>query len=274
LWQADTGTLRDRLWVADADEAIACTRLRDGTPVALTPLNRGIRLWDLVSGKPRDVVLAGHSGELLGLDCVTHDGVPILVTDAPVRAWDVETGQPYGPPLDLELQWPRLLSGLQFPDGTLQVALVDHEQMLRIWDPRSGGQREPVSLEDVEANAMAITQLRDMTPVAVIACNRHPSAYLLVYDLTDGRKLGPLLRMNLPYAGTVACTRLPDDTTLAAVGGDDASAGTGVVEVWDLDERRALHLIRTPEPVVSLHFTSAHRLVVRTYFDVTVYDVH
>jgi WD40 repeat protein len=279
LWQAETGDLRARLPIG---EAVACTRLRDGTPVAVTageatPRGSGLRLWDLVSGPSRDVVLAGHSGELHVLDCTTlHDGTPILITDEPIRAWEIDTGQPYGPPLPVELHWRSTLASLSLPDGTLLVILVDRAGSLQVWDPRTGSRHgERLTLaEHVEANAVAATLLRDETPVAVLACGNGKPASLRLWDLAEGRPHGQPLLPSMRFLEDLACTRLPDGTTLAAVsGGEERLAGNGVVEIWDLDQRQVRQVIHTPEPVMGLTFTAGHHLVVRTFLDITVYDL-
>jgi hypothetical protein len=88
---------------------------------------------------------------------------------------------------------------------------------------------------------------------------------------TSGALHGPAL----PHPAEpldVACTRLPDGTTVAAVGLGDVGKD-GAVQVWDLASGQEHHLLTFPDPVVGLTFTAEHRLVVATGLDVAAYDL-
>ncbi|HEV2781245.1 MAG TPA: hypothetical protein VGX25_17830 [Actinophytocola sp.] len=284
LWDAGTGRLRDRLLPGHGDDAAACARLPDGAAVVVTPGKAipgdvSVRLWDLASGDSSDVVLAGHTGELDVLDCVTlADGAPILVTGGPIRAWELDTGRPYGPPLPADPDSTRAVASLPLIDGTLLAIVLDDESG-RAWDLRTGRPHGPWSvrpLRDDWYGVAAGALLADGTPVAVAVDGNDyfgTPGTLRAWDLTTGHPYGqPLpLRTSVPHA--VACTRLPDGTVLAAVGGDGKLQEDGLVEICDPAGGHTLPAIDVPEPVLGLAFTAEHRLVVRTRFDVTVYDV-
>jgi WD40 repeat protein len=266
LWQADTGSPRGELDVAGA---VACTRLPNGAPVVLAPHESGTRLWDLVSGDSRDVALDGPV-----LDCVTrHDGTPIVVTGPPVRAWDLAAGAPFGPPLPVDPYWDRGLSCLPLPDGTVLAVLLDDEENLRTWDLRSGqpfGPQLTSAAEVMEIDTVATMLLADGTPIAL-----YVSPFTLhVWDLAAGRPHGKPLDLDTTTSPVaLACTRLPDGTALAAVGGLGKPEQDGVVEIWDLDRRAVRHVFGVPEPVLGLDFTARHRLIVRSYLDIAVHDL-
>jgi WD40 repeat protein len=231
-----------------------------------------VRLRELVSGRPTDVVLAGHAGELEVLDSLTlHDRTPILVTGGPIRAWEIDTGKPYGPPLPVDLHWRRALASLPLEEGPLLAILLDDHNNLRAWDLRTSrphGPRLTSAAEAPEVDSVAATRLRDGTPIAVFGT---PNA-LQAWDLAAGRPHGqPLGTSIVPTA--LACAQLPDDTTLAAAGGTGQPDDNGVVELWNLDDGQLLHTIHVPDPVFDLSFTTEHRLIVRTYLDIAVYDL-
>ena len=91
--------------------AVACTRLEDGTPIAITGAGstniadvRGgeVIVWDLRTGQQR-TILAGHTQPVNAVACTRlEDGTPIAITAAAggryddagqVIVWDLRTGQ-------------------------------------------------------------------------------------------------------------------------------------------------------------------------------------
>jgi WD40 repeat protein len=284
LWHASTGRPRGRLLVGQAEQVVAAVRGRDGaavvlTPGAATPQGRAVRLWDVTSGEGRDVVLAGYMGGWDILDCVRlRDGTPILIASGPVRAWDVDTGHPYGPALPEDLHWRRALSCLQLPDGTPLVILLDNHGNLRARDLRTGlpyGSRLAGPGYEQKVDVMAGALLPDGTPMVVTVAEYGygKPVTMRVWDLTTGHPHGQPIHLRTSYPYALTCTRQPDGTAIAAVGGAGTPSTDGVVEIWDLADRRNRHEITLPSPCLNLHFTGEHQLVVRTYLDIAVYDL-
>jgi WD40 repeat protein len=279
LWEARTGRPRGRMLAGAAASASGCLQMGDGAAVVTVPTGRsGVRLRDLETGAVRDVALEGHGRPASVVTCLDlHDGTPVLVTGGDsVQAWRADTGRPYGPPLPLRIGWSRGLSCLQLPDGTLVVAPNDHS--MRAWDAGTG---RPYGASGghwtaIWSGAWGVTSCvvaADGTVVAVNAAPdfEHRHGIVRAGDLTTGRPCGGYVDLRTPRPDVIACTRLPDGSVIAAVGGSRNE--DHLVEIVDPIGGRKRDEIAVPSPVMDLGFTGEHLLVVRTYLDVAVYDV-
>jgi WD40 repeat protein len=270
LWESATGRPRGRLLVGAANRAAGCLRTGEGIAVVtLLPDGGGVRLSDLTSGAARDVELAGHTGPVTIIACHTlRDGTPIVFTGGQsVRAWRADTGQPYGPSLPLRSFE---ISTLQLPDGTLVV--VPHDANVRAWDATTGQPYGPNPTgHPHHLYATDCLTLPDGTSIAVHA-DRHSGA-VWAWDLATGRRHGEPVPLRAANPGALACTRLPDGTVLAAAAGRVGFDEEQLVEIVDPIGGRKLSELALTDPAMDLRFTAEHRLVVRTFLDVAVYDL-
>jgi WD40 repeat protein len=246
---------------------VGCTELPDGDEVVVTvgqEHRRGytVQLWDASTGRLRGRLLAGQADKVVAcaraavlttegriVDCIRlGDGTELVITGAPVRAWELDTGRPYGPTL---------------PDGRVRsfpqlpmVFLFDNHGNVRTWDLRTG---QPYGTWQAGPgyDAVAGGLLPDGTPVAVVC----EAAVMRVWDLATGRPRGQPMQLRTSQANALTCT------AVAAVGGDS------VVEVWDLANTSKRHDITLPSPCLDLRFTGQHHLIVRTHLDIAVYDL-
>ncbi|WP_089104175.1 caspase family protein [Streptomyces hyaluromycini] len=81
--------------------AIAVGRLDRRTVAISAGEDRTLRTWDLVSGRPMNLVIRQPAATVQAIAMIELDNRPLLVTggdDATVRVWDLTTGQPVGAP--------------------------------------------------------------------------------------------------------------------------------------------------------------------------------
>ncbi|MEQ4719185.1 WD40 repeat domain-containing protein [Nonomuraea sp. B19D2] len=86
----------------DTVHAVACAEV-DGRPIAVTGSDDGtVRRWDLAAQRRLGTPMVGHGGEAVRLvACTELDGRPVAVSGGPdtVQAWDLRTGERFGPVL-------------------------------------------------------------------------------------------------------------------------------------------------------------------------------
>ena len=281
LWDPGTGRPRGRVLAGATDRAVGCLRTGERAAVVTVPPDgSGMRLRDLGSGEARGVELAGHSAPVIVVTCLNlRDGTPIVITGGEsVQAWRADTGRPYGPPLPLRITSSRELSCVQLPDETLVV--VPHDNSMRAWEAATG---RPYGASAgrwaaIWSGASGVTGcvvLEDGTVVAVNAVPdfEHDFGVVRVGNLATGRPYGGYVDLRTPRPDVIACTRLPDGSVLAAVGGRLGWNEDDLVEIVDPIGGRKRGEIAVPEPVMDLGFTTGHRLVVRTELDIAVYDL-
>jgi uncharacterized Zn-binding protein involved in type VI secretion len=217
---ASTLTVWQRAALLDTNEAGPCAW---GVPWAH---------WDLGAGD----ILGRHAAEVTAVAAlVLPDGTPVAVTgsrDATVRVWNLDTGQPLGPPLTGHTDQVSAVAALVLPDGTPVAVTGSRDATVRVWnldtswpvDPPLAGHTGPVS-------AVAALVLPDGTPVAVTGSD---DATVRVWNLATGQPLGSPLTVHTGPVSAVAVLMLPDGTA-AAVTGSDAT-----VRVWNLATGRPL----------------------------------
>ena len=136
LWVVDTATGSIRARLAKTGLGIHSAAFSpDGREVAFTSAARGIRLWNLRSGKIR--ILEGHSGRSW---CVAyHPAGTRLATggrDRMVRIWDLESGREV-----LSLMHEEEVAALSWdPTGTI-LATLSEGGLLRSFDATAGYDR-------------------------------------------------------------------------------------------------------------------------------------
>jgi hypothetical protein len=81
------------------------------------------------------------------------------------------------------------------------------------------------------------------------------------------------LELRTGRARALACTALPDGAVIAAAGGEWGLDDDHVVELVDLIGGEKWYEIALADSAMDLAFTGDHRLIVRTYLDVAVYDL-
>jgi WD40 repeat protein len=226
---------------AGADDwfaGVACTRLPDGTAIAVCHSNKGsLQVWELADGTPR----ARHQLDDRGAMACTQlsDGTPVAVTGGGVlRVWDLLTGrlrceEPIGAAGDTV----HALACTRLADGTAVAVTASAQGVIRFWDVASGRPWDQTVRCD-HGPPVACTRLTDDTPVAVIGDRMS----LRVWDLPAGRFRGEPIAIDL-NADVLECLRLEDGTSLAIVGSDrvrdeDDSSRRGVVQAWDLASGR------------------------------------
>jgi WD40 repeat protein len=213
--------------------AVACTRLDDDIPIAITGGGPGasigageVIVWDLRTGQ-QHANLAGHTQPVRAVAC-THldDDTPIAITGAAgeVIAWNLHTGQQH-------------------------ANLAGHSQ--------------PV-------NALACTRLDDGTALAITGggVGFGAAGEVIVWDLRTRQQHANLAGHTQPVRA-VACTRLDDGTPIAITGGG-ASNGAGEVIVWDLRTRRMQQTLAVPYSVSALCFAPNLEVAIGTATEVVV----
>ena len=206
VWDLRTGQQRTILaGHTQPVNAVACTRLEDGTPIAITAAAGGryddagqVIVWDLRTGQQR-TTLAGHAQQVNAVACTRlEDGTPIAITGA----------------------------------GSTNIAGVGAGEVI-VWDLRTGQQRTTLAGHTQQVNAVACTRLEDGTPIAISGAGHiSGGGEVIVWDLRTGQQR-TILAATPSRGQAVACTRLEDGTPIA-ISGADGYIGGGEVIVWDL----------------------------------------
>jgi WD40 repeat protein len=206
--------------------AVACARLSDETPVAVTT-GKDVRVWDLGVGGLHRPPLTRHTGWIHAVACTTlHDGTPIAVTAGnEVLVWNLDTGALHRPPLTGHTGWIHAVACTTLHDG-MPIAVTAGNEVL-VWNLDTGTQRwPPLGAPDGWVGAVACTTLADGTPIAITSgANR----VVRTWNLDTRQPLGKPLTGHDGWVGAVACTTLADGTLIGMTGGDD-----GTVRIWDL----------------------------------------
>jgi WD40 repeat protein len=105
-----------------------------------------IRVWDLATGEPLPVTMAGHAQDVQALAVAPVNGRDIVVSssyDGTVRRWDLETGAPIGAPLTFSPSTgsPDRLQIVH--SGERPAVLGDGLGGCRAWDPETGAEIGP-----------------------------------------------------------------------------------------------------------------------------------
>jgi WD40 repeat protein/energy-coupling factor transporter ATP-binding protein EcfA2 len=128
--------LRERLVFGKGDAVVGAAFSPDGARIVTASIDKTVRIWDAVSGKPIGEPLRGHEGTV-NRAAFSPDGARIVTAsvDKTARIWDVATGQPIGEPLTgHEAQ---VSSAAFSPDGK-RVVTASWDQTARIWDAATG----------------------------------------------------------------------------------------------------------------------------------------
>jgi WD40 repeat protein len=155
VWDLRTGQQRTPLAGHTRPvNAVACTHLEDGTPIAVTGGLTdysgigagGVIVWDLRTGQRHTTALAGHTRPVVNAVACTHleDGTPIAVTGAgdiggagEVIVWDLRTGR-----MQQTLAAPYPVGALCC-DSVGGVVIGTATEIVRLQYERSGGPSGP-----------------------------------------------------------------------------------------------------------------------------------
>ncbi|MFD7027317.1 NB-ARC domain-containing protein, partial [Streptomyces sp. NPDC059917] len=205
----------DRTLEGHTSAVRACAASPDGRWLASAGFDRSLRIWNVVTGSPRQV-LVGHTGWIWG--CAwTPDGGSIASAgdDGSVRVWDVRSGRCR---TVLTGHEGAVMGCAVAPDGTW-LASAGADGTVRVWDLRSGHCR--TVLTGHEGAVMGCAVAPDGTWLASAGAD----GTVRVWDLRSGHCRTVLTG----HEGAVmGCAVAPDGTWLASAGAD------GTVRVWDL----------------------------------------
>lgn len=249
IWNADTGSLVQRLHVPDAmilsvafdpqgrRVATACVEMSAGATGV-------VRVWNARETRP-PLVIRAHPG-MVTVATFSPDGRHLLTAglDKAIRIWDAESGKALA---SLESGAENVL-GASFDPGGTRVAALGSDGALRVWtlDDASGGLRHEGRLCD---------EARCFTPDGrvVIAAS---SAGVALYELETGTRVGwlegPAYEAELGPDGTRVLTRHPDGTVTVRDVATGASLAT-IAPGWP--------------PVATACFSPDGRLVMTTPSD-------
>ncbi|MFI9273440.1 WD40 repeat domain-containing protein [Kitasatospora sp. NPDC052896] len=162
-----------------------------------------VRIWDLATGKPVGRPLTGGSGTVASLATVVVGGRPHALAgfhaddcglDGTVLLWDLGTGKPAGPPLEVGEGEVGAVAAVPVGDHGYAIAGSEDGQVV-IWDlptRRPVGSGEHHHQAPVSAAAAALLAGR---PYAATGCE---NGRVRVWDLTTGEPVGPALAFPLP----------------------------------------------------------------------------
>jgi RNA polymerase sigma factor (sigma-70 family) len=253
LWDADSGAelhvFRGR---GDTFEAASVAFSPDGKTLASSGWDNDIRLWDVATGKVRDV-LKGHR-QRVWMVAFSPDGKTLASGsfDNTTRLWDVATGKERRTLARLE-SWVRTVSFS--PDGKL-LALGGDNDVIHLWDLGTGREVRPTGGHRGGVSSLAL--LRDGKSVISGAAD----GTIRLWDLDTGKELR-VLGAHTERVDAIALS--PDERTLAS-GSDDKT-----VRLWDMatgTHRRRLTGHRGP--ITCVAYSPDSRLVASGSYDATI----
>ncbi len=206
VWSVALGALKG--------ESAAIVGRADGT----------VQLWNPVTGKPRSVPLAGHSGPVFS---VALDGSLAVSasTDGTLRVWDLTTDPPTSTRLGDRLARGINSVALGTMNGRKAAVSASDDRTVRRWDPtqpRLTGTILGAEL-DSEVKSIAVGTING----EMIAVSGSADGTVRRWDVNTGQA-GRLLGSHDRTVGTMAIGTVRG-RTLAVSGGDD-----GDVRTWDL----------------------------------------
>jgi WD40 repeat protein len=130
----DATALRHRAWLPQAETVLVVRFTPDGRFLVGGSYKGWARLWSTKTWRPAGRLLAGHSGEVLGLS-TSPDGRTLATgsADGTIRLYDLRTQQPLGAPLPAVPNTP--VAPEFTPDGAYLFAITDAGRAYR-WDVR------------------------------------------------------------------------------------------------------------------------------------------
>jgi WD40 repeat protein len=149
--------------------------------------DRTLRRWDVVTGQPIGVPLAGH---IAMVSCVTAyqtpEGQAVIVSgsyDKTLRRWDGATGEPIDEPLKGHVKGVSCVTAYQTPEGQAVIVSGSYDRTLRRWDGAAGVSiGEPLSLPEgpvgfhyLQSSQQLIVQLECGNRVIIELGTRLPS---------------------------------------------------------------------------------------------------
>ncbi|HCU49149.1 MAG TPA: hypothetical protein DGG94_04955 [Micromonosporaceae bacterium] len=222
---------------------VACTRLSDGTDIAVTlaygVLNRDntVWVWDLADGRLRHK-LTGHKKRPLSIAFSRlPDGLDLAVTtsdDYTARVWDLGAGTPHKVLRGHKL-WVWSVVCTQLADGVQVAVTTSSDGTARVWNIVDGRQMHILPQEGVVWD-VACTRLSDGTDIAITVGTDGPAQ---IWDIGRGSLRHSLPGHSSPVTG-VACAKLRDNTNVAVTTSKD-----GTARIWNLDDGDFLHAIES-----------------------------
>ncbi len=257
LWpwpdQPDSALLRTLQ--AHGDWVRSCAFSPDGSVLATTSNDRGVRLWRVTSGELIQTMI-GHR-EPVSACAFSPDGTLIATTsfDRTARLWDVETGLCVATS-SAHTNWVRRCSFSS--DGEL-LATVGDDRRVEIWHTKTGehqtfrGHRAPVlSCEFAPTEAILATTAAD--------------GEIRIWDVSSGTEL---LRV-LDAAGPVVSCSFSQDGGLLATAGHDRS-----VRLWRTADGTLAHTIAGHAgPISDCAFSPDGMMLATASFDSVVRIFH
>ena len=219
VWDLRTGQQRTTLTGhTQPVHAVACTRLEDGTPIAITgggdlATAREVIVWDLRTGQQR-TTLTGHTRPVHAVACTRlEDGTPIAITGA---------------------------GGGAYRDAGEVI----------VWDLRTGQQRTTLTGHTRPVHAVACTRLEDGTPIAITGAGDDyfgDAGEVIVWDLRTGQQRTTLTGHTRPVHGD-RLHPLDDGTPIAVTGGGGLGFGGARGDRLGPAHRPAAHHPGRPHP--------------------------
>jgi WD40 repeat protein/serine/threonine protein kinase/tetratricopeptide (TPR) repeat protein len=227
LWDAVSGERLDSAQVGQ-DRVDAIEFHPDGSMLATTGFNEGVRLWDVRPLKQRTAALPLATRVLrrMGFDPTGR----FLLTaglDGVIVFRDARTGAPVGPTVDTIDSTVTALLGVTFrPDGR-QFVTYRRDGVAQFWDTQT---RRKLFAPLLHAGEVRSAKFRPDGKQLATVENRHSEGRIRIWDVTDGRLVAESARLSVGLA-TIAYH--PAGRTIAARSFDstlhlfDAETGQG-----------------------------------------------
>ncbi len=216
LWNLATGQSSQRFDAGESTSSESSVSFSpDGRMVAAGWKGNTICIWDLVTGKPLQL-LKGHTDQVAGV-CFSPDGKMLASAsdDKTVRLWNLATGKS----IQTFTDHTREVTCVAFsPDGTM-LATGSKDDTIRLWDVASGK-----SLRPLQGHSLAVSAV-NFSPDGQTLASASDDCTLRLWDVATGKAL-QTLRGSPERVTSVSFNR---DGTRLACGCVDST-----VSVWEI----------------------------------------
>ncbi|KAF9086824.1 hypothetical protein BGX27_003093, partial [Mortierella sp. AM989] len=206
-----------------------------GGQLASSSFDKTVRLWDIETGECHHV-LKGHEDCIAGVVYSPNgDRIATCSWDHTVRLWETETGEHYQPLNGHSEE----LCGVAFSPKGCQVASASRDGTVRLWDAGSGECYR--ILKGHDGGVVSV----DYSPDGMQIASAGHDGTLRLWDVETGECLWVVKGTSIISAHMFSPNGRNITASFSPKGGRIVTTGwDSTLQIWDLETRQCLHVIK------------------------------